>query len=324
MAAARGNSARTGRAKASPSTEPASPAKTVTDSECAPNFEHLWVMLNQLKGDICGKIDSLSCELRADISSVREELRHAIEPMQQKLSSHDQTITELQRACTDHSDLLTSLDSTVCTLKAEVKLLTDKCEDLEVAKKRAAFTDVKRLLHSCPGVKFGLRFPATLKITLPGGATHTFEDPATAMDFAKEEILRSHPTKHKQRASSAFSNTLKLSKALERSHQRSADDICTCLALNNDCHPQERKSLPVTPVTSRRASEEILTHLLKRQNRVFEAIHVRLTFVVGFDFYEHAIVKVFVKIVNVLRHRVEICLCRCILRHLSLFTRHYE
>ncbi|KAA0718661.1 hypothetical protein E1301_Tti014581 [Triplophysa tibetana] len=95
MAAARGNSAGTGRAKASPSTEPASPAKTVTDSECAPNFEHLRVMLDQLKGDICGKIDSLSCELRADISS----------------------------------------------------------------------------------------------ITLPGGATHTFEDPATAMDFAKVKKL---------------------------------------------------------------------------------------------------------------------------------------
>lgn len=59
---------------------------------------------------------------------------------------------------------------------------------LSVAKKRAAFTDVKRLLHSCPGVKFGLRFPVTLKITLPGGATHTFEDPATAMDFAKVNL----------------------------------------------------------------------------------------------------------------------------------------
>lgn len=288
MAAARGNSARTGRAKASPSTEPASPPKVVTVPECAPNIDHLRAMLDQLKGDICGKIDSLSCELRADISSVREELRHAIEPMQQKLSSHDQAITELQRACTDHSDLLTSLDSTVSTLKAEVKLLTDKCEDLEgrarrnnirlvgvpegaegarptefiaqllmdslgldelplldrahrtlrskpsdgkpprpfvirvhffhvrndilrraseapllhqgkklflfpdytssVAKKRAAFTDVKRLLHSCPGVKFGLRFPATLKIILPGGATHTFEDPATAMDFVKVNL----------------------------------------------------------------------------------------------------------------------------------------
>ena len=292
MAAAYGNSFRTGRAKASPSTEPASPPTVVTDPECAPNLDHLRAMLDQLKGDICGKIDLLSCELRADISSVREELRQAIELMQQKLSSHDHAITELQRACTDHSDLLTSLDSTVSTLKAEVKLLTDKCEDLEgrarrnnirlvgvpegaegvrptefiaqllmdslgldelplldrahrtlrpkpsesklprpfvirvhffhvrndllrrageaskdspllyqgkrlflfpdytsaVAKKRAAFTDVKRLLHSCPGVKFGLRFPATLRITLPGGDTHTFGDPATAMDVVKVNL----------------------------------------------------------------------------------------------------------------------------------------
>jgi len=291
MAAVRGNSARTGRAKASPSNEPASLPQVVTDPKCAPNLDHLQAMLDQLKGDICSKIDSLSCELQADISSVREELRYAIEPMQQKLSSHDQAIMELQRMCSDHSDLLTSLDSTVSTLKAEVKLLTDKCEDLEgrvrrnnilvgvpegaegvrptefiakllmdslgladsplldrahrtlrpkpgdgkpprpfvirvhffhvrndvlrrageasrdapllfqrkrpflfpdytssVAKKHAAFTDVKRLLHSCPGVKFGLRFPVILRITLPGGATRTFEDPATAMDFVKANL----------------------------------------------------------------------------------------------------------------------------------------
>ena len=111
MAAARGTQARTGRAaKVSPSTEPASPPKAATDPECGPNLDHLRAMLDQLKGDICGKIDSLSRELRADIASVREELRHAIEPMQQKLSSHDQAIAELQHACTDHSDLLTSLD----------------------------------------------------------------------------------------------------------------------------------------------------------------------------------------------------------------------
>lgn len=57
-----------------------------------------------------------------------------------------------------------------------------------VAKKRAAFMDVKRQLHSCPGVKFGLRFPAVLRITLPSGATHTFEDLAPEMDFVKANI----------------------------------------------------------------------------------------------------------------------------------------
>ena len=40
---------------------------------------------------------------------MREELRHAIEPMQQKLSSHGQAIAELQHACTDYSDLLLDL-----------------------------------------------------------------------------------------------------------------------------------------------------------------------------------------------------------------------
>lgn len=76
------------------------------------------------------QVDS-SCELRADISSVREQLKHALEPMQQKRSSHDQAIKELQLVCTDHSDLLTSLGSNVSTLKADVKRLTDKCKDLE-------------------------------------------------------------------------------------------------------------------------------------------------------------------------------------------------
>ena len=48
--------------------------------------------------------------------------------------------------------------------------------------------EVKRQLRSCPGVKFGLRFPAVLMITLPGGATHTFEDPAAVMDFVKANV----------------------------------------------------------------------------------------------------------------------------------------
>lgn len=94
MGAARGNSACTGRAKASPSTKSASPLKVVTDPECVPNLDHLQAMLDQLKGDICGKIDWLSCELRADISSVRQELRHAIELMQQKLP-----MIKLSRSC---------------------------------------------------------------------------------------------------------------------------------------------------------------------------------------------------------------------------------
>lgn len=58
-----------------------------------------------------------------------------------------------------------------------------------VVRKRAAFRDTKRLLHSCPGVKFGLLFPAVLRITLPNGAVHKFEDPVAALDFIKKTVL---------------------------------------------------------------------------------------------------------------------------------------
>lgn len=55
-----------------------------------------------------------------------------------------------------------------------------------VAKKRSAFSAVKRSLRSFPEVKFGLLYPATLKITMPGGTSWRFEDPSLASDFVKK------------------------------------------------------------------------------------------------------------------------------------------
>lgn len=52
-----------------------------------------------------------------------------------------------------------------------------------VWKRRAAFTEVRRLLHRCPGTKFGIFHPATLKITSPNGVQRSFEDPSTAKDY---------------------------------------------------------------------------------------------------------------------------------------------
>lgn len=57
-----------------------------------------------------------------------------------------------------------------------------------VAKKRASFGDVKRQLHACPGVKYGLIYPAVLRLTLPDSSTHRFEDPAVAADFIKNRV----------------------------------------------------------------------------------------------------------------------------------------
>lgn len=57
-----------------------------------------------------------------------------------------------------------------------------------VAKKRAAFGPVKRSLRSIPGVKYGLFFPATLKITPRDGITHHFDDPSLASDFIDNNL----------------------------------------------------------------------------------------------------------------------------------------
>ncbi len=57
-------------------------------------------------------------------------------PLQKKVNNQHQTIRDLQRASSDHSDRLVDLESTVNTLTAQVKLLTDKCEDLEGWSKR--------------------------------------------------------------------------------------------------------------------------------------------------------------------------------------------
>lgn len=50
-----------------------------------------------------------------------------------------------------------------------------------VAKKR-----VKRSLRSHPDEKFGLLYPAVLRITMPDGSSHRFEDPSAATDFVNK------------------------------------------------------------------------------------------------------------------------------------------
>lgn len=69
-----------------------------------------------------------------------------------------------------------------------------------VAKKRACFGEVKRQLRACPGVKFGLLYPAVLRVTLRDGSTHRFEEPALAADFIKKNLktaVETHSMEHR-------------------------------------------------------------------------------------------------------------------------------
>lgn len=61
---------------------------------------------------------------------------------------------------------------------------------LAVAKRRAAFIKVKKELHSCGDVKFGLRYPASLHITMSNGRTHRFENPDEALEFIHQRLKK--------------------------------------------------------------------------------------------------------------------------------------
>lgn len=53
----------------------------------------------------------------------------------------------------------------------------------EVARRRAAFTPARKILRDKPGVKFGLLYPAKLRVT-HNGSERLFTDPEEARQYA--------------------------------------------------------------------------------------------------------------------------------------------
>lgn len=58
-----------------------------------------------------------------------------------------------------------------------------------VNKQRAAFTEVQGLLRGCEGVCYGLRCPATLRITMADGQEASFKDPKLAKEFVLKRVM---------------------------------------------------------------------------------------------------------------------------------------
>lgn len=58
-----------------------------------------------------------------------------------------------------------------------------------VSKQRAAFTEVRGLLRGCEGVRYGLRYPATLRITTADGQEESFKDPKLAKEFVLRKVM---------------------------------------------------------------------------------------------------------------------------------------
>ncbi|KAJ4919283.1 hypothetical protein JOQ06_026289 [Pogonophryne albipinna] len=116
---------RGGRSKTSPLPDPANATLEVAQAT-ALDAELLQSMMESLKAEVFGKIDSLSSSL----------LKESIRPLQDKVEQHGQTVLELERAATDHSGRITELEATVSRLMAQAKDIDDRCEDLEGRSRR--------------------------------------------------------------------------------------------------------------------------------------------------------------------------------------------
>lgn len=57
-----------------------------------------------------------------------------------------------------------------------------------VAKRRGTFKDVKELLRGCQGVKYGMFYPAKLRVSSPLGEK-VFTDPGSAKDYAMKHLV---------------------------------------------------------------------------------------------------------------------------------------
>lgn len=58
----------------------------------------------------------------------------------------------------------------------------------KVVKQRSAFNKVRGLLRRCEGVRYGLFYPAELRITTKDGVRRSFKDPKQAMDFVRDNL----------------------------------------------------------------------------------------------------------------------------------------
>lgn len=72
-----------------------------------------------------------------------------------------------------------------------IRILPDFTQSMN--KQRAAFTEVRGLHWGCEGVRYGLRYPAILRITTADGQEASFKDPK----LAKEFVLKKVKVKHK-------------------------------------------------------------------------------------------------------------------------------
>ncbi|RXM97117.1 hypothetical protein EOD39_14825 [Acipenser ruthenus] len=111
------------------------------------------------------------------ISSLRSEINSAVVAFQSRADSLTKRWSDLDQRASQWSDATVALESEVWKLSAE---------------ERAAFDDVKRMLHERPDVKYGLLFPAQFQLS-HNGLERFFTTLEDAVSYIKLHIISKTP-----------------------------------------------------------------------------------------------------------------------------------
>ncbi|KAG7519808.1 hypothetical protein JOB18_016446 [Solea senegalensis] len=173
------------------------------------------IIRNKLKSALTDDFNALKLELQG----MRSEVANNMKAMWAEVDHIKTDIQDMKGGLSTWSDEVTSLQTTVSSLKNQVATLKDRCEDMEgrmrrgniriaawdgaplsynghhigifpdytasVAKARAAFTDVRKALRGRKEIRYGLFYPARLRITHQD-EDKEFVDPQKAMDYVKK------------------------------------------------------------------------------------------------------------------------------------------
>lgn len=103
-------------------------------------FAALSADVNRIRSDVCATIENriteVSATIRGEISSLNENVQKSISELRGISAVHETALKELEESASSHSDILSTLQSTVDHLTTKVKHLDEKCEDLEARSRR--------------------------------------------------------------------------------------------------------------------------------------------------------------------------------------------
>ncbi|XP_057681749.1 C-Jun-amino-terminal kinase-interacting protein 4 isoform X2 [Corythoichthys intestinalis] len=98
--------------------------------------ELLQSTIGALKMDLFDKIDSLSTNLRSEMSLMKGEFKTAVAGMHQKLEAQGATLAKLEQHATDNDARIMELEASVGSMLTKITHLEDKCEDMESRMRR--------------------------------------------------------------------------------------------------------------------------------------------------------------------------------------------